>query len=128
MELDNRKITILSFLVICTVIGYVFFLGATEVAALFRIGGANVLWGLHWNIVGGALSVLVGFAIFLGAALNNRATEFSDEVVAEVRKTVWPTGQETASSTVVVSIMVAIAALLLFALDWVWGIVFNILI
>ena len=128
MDTDNRKFTILSFFIFSALCGFVFYLMLTAVADLMKIGGSNVVAGLSWPVVGGVASSVATLILFMGLAINKKATGFTDDVFAEVKKTTWPGSKETTSATVVVSIMVGIAALMFFLMDWVWGIVFRIIL
>lgn len=47
--------------------------------------------------------------------------EFFKQVKSEAKKVVWPTRQETVSSTVAVFIMVVLASVFLFAADQIMG-------
>ena len=51
---------------------------------------------------------------------NPRITEFSNDVVSELRKVTWPSRKETQSATVVVIITTIIIAIILGAMDFVW--------
>lgn len=128
METENRRFTILSFFIFSALCGYVFYLALSLIADLFKFGGSNVLWGYPWAIVGGAIATIVGLILFIALSVNKTALDFIDDVFAELRKTTWPTPKETSASTVVVTIMVGIATLMLFVMDWIWGIVFRILL
>ncbi len=94
----------------------------------FKWGGQNVLFGLSARQTSLALSVLGGLTIFFVLALSAKATGFIDEVFSELKKTTWPKLQETGISTAVVSIMIGVAALILFFMDTVWGLFFKTLL
>ena len=101
---------------------------ATAIADLFKFGGSNVLMGYSWEVVGGVGSSVIGVVFFIALNLNNKATGFIDDVFAEMKKTTWPNTKETTSSTIVVSIMVGIAALMFFLMDYFWGIFFQLIL
>lgn len=126
MDSDNRKLTVLSFIILSGIVAYVLYLSLTLVADLARFGGSNVFGtGYSWTLVGGSVAGLLGFTLFLVLSLNARATEFTDEVFAELKKVTWPSSRETAASTVVVSVMVVIAALMFLLMDMLWGSFFG---
>ena len=93
-----------------------------------KLGGANVLFGQPWPVVGGTISSLLGLIGFLILSTNQKTTEFTDEVFGELKKVTWPTGKETAASTLVVSVMVIIAAVMFLIMDMVWKALFDFLI
>lgn len=128
MDSEYRKYTLLSFFLFSTLCGYVFYLFATEMADWFKIGGSNVVAGLPWGAVGGGISTLAGFSLFLALAMSAKATTFIDEVYGEIFKVTWPTSKETTASTMVVTIMVLLAALALAVMDYFWGGFFNFLL
>lgn len=128
MESDNRKLSLLSFLILSGVSAYVFYLILTEVSNWLKFGGSNVLFGQPWPIVGGTAAVIAGIVMFAALVSNSKALDFTDDVFAEVKKTTWPTAKETAASTVVVTIMVLIAGLMFLVMDLVWKSVFDFLL
>ena len=71
-------------------------------------------------------SHLIGFAMAAGVALwarsNSRANGFFNEVVLELSKVTWPNRKESVGSAGVVVVLVGIAALLLFVIDYIWGV------
>jgi preprotein translocase subunit SecE len=79
------------------------------------------------------LANLLGLAVAAGAAVyafrNERAHEFSTEVVVELRKVTWPSRKETRTATIVVIIATIIVSLILGFFDLVWakltGIIYN---
>ncbi|TVQ80284.1 MAG: preprotein translocase subunit SecE [Bradymonadales bacterium] len=122
VETENRKLTILSFIILSAVAAYILYLTLTLAADIGRFGGSNVFGtGLSWTVVGGSVSGVLGLVCFLVLSLNHTALEFSDEVFGELKKVTWPGSKDTAMSTVVVSIMVVIAALAFMLMDFVWG-------
>lgn len=68
---------------------------------------------------------LASFAVAAGAGLwarrNPRANGFFNEVVLELSKVTWPNRKETVASAGVVIVLVAIASLILFMMDTLWG-------
>ena len=128
METESRKLSILSFLILSALCSYAFYLFSTEVANWLKLGGANVLFGQPWPVVGGTISSLLGLIGFLILSTNQKTTEFTDEVFGELKKVTWQTGKETAASTLVVSVMVIIAAVMFLIMDMVWKALFDFLI
>lgn len=128
METDSRKYTILSFLVLAGLTGYVLFLTLTAFADAFRFGGSNVWMGQPWSVIGGGIAGVGGLATFIALMLNQKATSFGDECFNELKKVTWPTLKETSASTLVVSIMTVIAALMFLVMDLLWGNLFELIL
>ena len=67
------------------------------------------------------IAAAMGVATFVILLRNARVVAFTNEVLTELGKVVWPARKETALSTVVVSVLVAICAIILFFFDVIWG-------
>ncbi len=67
------------------------------------------------------LAVGVGIATFVVLLRNERVVSFTNEVITELGKVVWPNRKETVISTGVVSVLVGICSIILFGFDVVWG-------
>mgnify|MGYP000997374428 CR=1 FL=1 len=125
MDSENRKFTLLSFLAFSALCAYIFYLIATQVADWMKWGGSNVLFGQPWVVVGGSIAALFGVILLIALSTSKKSTAFIDEVFSEIQKTTWPNGRDTTISTVVVSILIGIAALVLFVVDYFWGVFFR---
>lgn len=126
-NVNNRKFTVLTFFVLATLFGYVFFRGLTQVLDWFKITNAvtAAVGGYSWKVVGGSFSGLVAFLVFLGVTLNAKTSGFFDDVFGEIRKVTWPSGHDTYRTTIVVCVMVGIAVTGLFLLDNIWNWLFT---
>jgi preprotein translocase SecE subunit len=51
---------------------------------------------------------------------------FTNEVISELSKVVWPARKETALSTVVVTVLVGICSIILFGFDMFWGMLVSV--
>ena len=73
-----------------------------------------------------ALLVLAGIAGFVALQTEKGAAFFTlfKEAKAEIRKVVWPTRQETAQTTLIVTLVVLVVGLFLWGLDSLlsWGV------
>lgn len=71
------------------------------------------------------LSTLVGLLLSIGvgafASRNERISQYSHEVVAELRKVTWPSQAETKSASVVVVVTTILISLALAVFDQVWA-------
>lgn len=62
-----------------------------------------------------------GIAVFVVLLKNAKVNEFTNEVITELGRVVWPDRKETVLSTGVVSLLVAICAGIFFLFDMLWG-------
>ena len=72
------------------------------------------------------LSIVVGVVTFVLLIKSEKVVNFTEGTLSELSKVAWPNRKETALSTVVVAILVAICAVILFGFDMVWGAVVRI--
>jgi preprotein translocase SecE subunit len=72
------------------------------------------------------LAVAMGIVTFIVLLRNQRVNTFTNEVLTEAGKVTWPNRKETVLSTGVVSVLVAICAVILFGFDMLWGTVVRI--
>lgn len=63
------------------------------------------------------LPVVIGLIIFAILQTNKKVVAWSDDVVSEIRRIVWPSRRDTTSMTIVVCIMLLISGLALGLLD-----------
>lgn len=77
--------------------------------------------------VASAAAAVIGFIVALSIYRNEKANRISHEVVGELARVTWPSGEETRVSTVVVIITSIIAALILGAFDAVWSAVTDLI-
>jgi preprotein translocase SecE subunit len=67
------------------------------------------------------LAAAIGIATFVVLVKNAKVVEFTNEVITELSKVVWPNKKETVLSTGIVCVLVAICSMILFGFDMVWG-------
>jgi len=70
---------------------------------------------------------ITAIIMFIVLQRNAKINQFSGEVASELSKVTWPEKKETVMSTGVISVMVAICALILFAFDSLWGSIIKII-
>jgi preprotein translocase subunit SecE len=100
-----------------------FAIGALVAAVLLSKAG-DWVWSYFAKpnelvINGGAL--LLGVMAAVLAYKNERVFASAVEVTRELEKVTWPTRKEVYAATIVVIVMVSIAALILTAFDSIWG-------
>ena len=123
MENTNSKIVTMSFMVIAVIAGIVFNVFIETAAAMATGVFSRFLAG---DLVKHGLPVVFGIGLFAALQFNKVATTFSDEVVTEIRRVVWPSRKDTTSMTTVVCIMLIISGLVLgffdttsaYIIDW----------
>ena len=115
MDKANSKILTVSFLLFSALVGFTVsmlikaFSGAFAIVArladsdLFRHG----------------VPIVVGFGLFTVLQFNPRILAWGDEVVAEVRKVVFPSRKDTTAMTVVVIVMVFVSSLIITSFDFI---------
>lgn len=132
MDSNVRKLTYISFIAVSGLVGLVFWYLAGSIADFAAIPstiffGDDTGFSLKLTQVQWGASGVVGLGSFLYLFFNARAVDFSDECFAELYKVTWPTRKETIASTIVVGVMVLIAALIFQIMDLIWGGLFGLL-
>jgi len=104
---DNIKLVIAVVLMAAAII---LFYGYAEYSTLLRVLG---------------LLASAGVSLFIASktAIGSTALSYIRSTEIEVRKVVWPTRQETVQTTLLVILMVMIAALMLWAVDSLLGLI-----
>lgn len=121
MDNSNSKIITLSFALFAALVGFTLqllikaFAGAFGVVALLADS----------DLVRHGLPVVVGFGLFAALQFNKKIMVWAEEVVAEVRKVVWPSRKDTTGMTVVVIIMVLISSVIITSFDFLSGYLVN---
>jgi len=74
------------------------------------------------------LPVATALVLFFSLQFNKNVLQWADEVVAEIKKVVWPPSKDARGMTVVVIIMVFISSIIISVFDLFYGFVLNQLI
>jgi preprotein translocase subunit SecE len=106
---DKLRLGVSIGLIVVALVAYYYF---TRSSALWRVGGL-------------VLSVAAAVAISYSSSFGRFVREFAAESHFELRKIVWPTGQETRQTTLVIFIVVVIVSLLLFLFDSILAWIFE---
>ncbi|MFH1875059.1 MAG: preprotein translocase subunit SecE [Pseudomonadota bacterium] len=69
------------------------------------------------------ISAVLALSVFLILMKNQKVNTFTHEVITELAEVSWPKRKETLLSTGIVSILVGIAAGILFGFDMFWGMI-----
>jgi preprotein translocase subunit SecE len=100
-KLDTFKLLIAVAVLIAGIAGFYFY---AEESLLYRVLGLLVLVG-------------VAVGIIYTTQLGRSIVGFGREARAEVRKVVWPTGQETVQTTIMVVVAVILLGIFLWLVD-----------
>ncbi len=130
MENTNNKIVTMSFMVISVIAGIVINVFIETMTAMATGVFSRFLAN---DVVKHGLPVAFGIVLFACLQFNKVVTTFSDEVVTEIRRVVWPTRKDTMSMTTVVCIMLVVSGVVLgvfdttsaFLVDWLLHINFG---
>ncbi len=124
MDQSNSKIITVSFAAGAALIGLSIHLLIVAFAGAF----GWVARMADSNLVRHVLPVAIGIAIFLVLRLNKSAVVWGEEVIAEIKKVVWPSRKDTTAMTIVVVVMVLISSVIVTSFDFVSGYAVNLLV
>lgn len=135
MESNIRKLTYIAFVATSFVAGLIIwyvFGGVADIASLpspIYLGEAGVDGTLELKLshLQTGVATVFGVGTFIGLFMNTTAVEFTDDCFAELYKVTWPTRKETVASSIVVGVMVLVAALMFQIMDLVWGGIFGLI-
>ena len=124
MENTNSKYVTLVFIAASALVGF------TVAALLIALSGAFAVIAklVNYDLFKHGLPVVIAFGLFLVLQFNKGILGWSDEVIVEIKKIVWPPMKDTRAMTVVVIIMVFISALIISVFDLFSGFALNQLI
>lgn len=72
------------------------------------------------------IAIVIGVLTFVILLRTKVVNEFTNDTLTELGKVTWPKRKETVISTGVVSVLIGIAAAILFGFDMIWGAMVNI--
>ncbi len=121
MDNTNSKIVTLSFLAFSALIGF-------TISTLLRVfSGAFgiVAQAMSYDLFKHGLPVGIALFLFLYLQFNKKILNWFNDVIAEIRKVVWPPFKDTRGMTIVVVIMVFISSVIVSVFDMFSGFVLN---
>ncbi len=122
MQKSKKVISLL--LLACSAIGWLLMREIIETAwVIARLGTPEGWMVAPQEMIAAAL----GIAMFVILVKNEKVVNFTDDVIAEMSKVTWPNRKETVLSTGIVSVLVAICAMILFGFDMIWGAIVRVL-
>lgn len=124
MENTNSKYVTLVFVAASALVGFTF------ASLLQALSGAFAIIAKlsNYDLFKHGLPVVIAFVLFFSLQFNKNILSWSDEVIAEIKKVVWPPLKDTRAMTVVVIIMVFISSLIISVFDLFSGFALNQLI
>jgi preprotein translocase subunit SecE len=123
MDKTNSKVLTLSFAISGALLGFTGHLLIKSLSAAFGL----VARFADSDMVRHGVPVAIGLTAFFILQFNPRILTWGDEVVAEVRKVVWPSRKDTTAMTIVVVIMVLISSVIVTGFDLASGSVLRLL-
>jgi preprotein translocase subunit SecE len=124
MENTNSKIITASLAFAAVVLGVTIHLLIKAFAGAFGI----IARVAEYDVVRHGLPILAGLTLFGVCQFHPTIRGWADEVVAEIRKVVFPSRKDTVAMTTAVIIMVLISSLIITVMDWASGLGLNALI
>lgn len=121
MNNTNSKVVTLSFLSFSILIGF-------TVATLLKVfSGAfgPVARAMNYDLFRHGLPVAITLALFLYLQFNRGILKWAEEVIAEIKKIVWPPSKDVRGMTIVVVVMVLISSVIVSVFDMFSGFVLN---
>ena len=115
---NNQRYIILSFLAFAVALGFAVRGLAGPILASQEIADPTVFGTVELT---DALGVSLGILSFIVLLRSASGVAFTDEVISELRKVVWPQREDTFRSTTIVIGTSLFLALALAGFDWVWG-------
>lgn len=117
MDTQRHKWVNLSFLSAAALFGYITFSLMGTVAALYDVEARVENLDLYMR----GLSVAFGLGLFVYFYTSQKINQYMHEVVAELARVTYPTGEDTYKTTIVVMIVVIILGAFLGGLDSFWS-------
>ncbi len=121
---NNSKIVTLCVVAFSILIGFTLSTLLRALSGAFGIiaQAMNYDWFKH------GLPVVVALVLFATLQFNKQFLTWADEVIAEIKKVVWPSVKDTRGMTIVVIVMVFISSIIISVFDLFSGFVLNQLI
>ncbi len=121
MDNSNSKIVNMSFLAFCALLGFTI----STLLKVFSGAFGIVAKAMSYDLFKHGLPVGIAIGLFLYLHFNKSILTWADEVIAEIKKVVWPPIKDTRGMTIVVVIMVFISSVIVSVFDMFSGFVLN---
>jgi preprotein translocase SecE subunit len=121
MNEDNKKIITVSFVALSLLVAFVIHLLLQFLAQSF-----SFFTRIESNeLLSNGIPVALGIITFAILQWNKTVETYSEGVVAELLKVVWPSGKDTGLMTIVVVITLVISGVVIGAYDTIWAYLIN---
>jgi preprotein translocase subunit SecE len=117
--MNNQRYIVLAFVTFAIVLGAAVHGIAVPLVARFNLSDPEIIPGIA-NATA-LVSIGLGITTFIVLMRMPTVISYTDEVIAELRKVVWPTRDETVRNATIVLGTVLVLSLILGAYDYIWG-------
>ncbi len=119
-----------SKIVTLCVVGFSILIGFTLSTLLKALSGAFglIAQAMNYDWFKHGLPVVVAIGLFGSLQFNSKFLVWADEVIAEIKKVVWPPLKDTRGMTIIVIVMVFISSIIISVFDLFSSFVLNQLI
>lgn len=121
MENSNSKIVVTSLAALSAIVGLTVYLLLKAFAGAFGV----VARLTDSDVIRHMLPAAVGIILFFTFYFNKRIMTWSDEVVMEIKKVVWPSSKDVKAMTIAVLIMVVISSFIIMGFDFTSSYIIN---
>ncbi|MBX2987399.1 MAG: preprotein translocase subunit SecE [Bdellovibrionaceae bacterium] len=124
MDKTNSKILTMSFALAAALVGFTLHLLIRILAGAFGV----VARMTDSDVIRHGVPVAVALVMFAVLQFNPRVLAWGEEVVAEIRKVVWPSSKDVTAMTIIVIIFVILASIIITSFDFLSGQLMNVLV
>ncbi len=121
MDKTNSKILTLSFVAFSALIGVTL----STLLKVFSGAFGPIAKAMNYDLFRHGLPVVAALALFAYLQFNKNVLTWSDEVIAEIKKVVWPPLKDTRGMTIIVIVMVLISSVIVSVFDMFSAFVLN---
>lgn len=121
MDKTNSKIITISFVSFAALIGFT----VSTLLKVFSGAFGVIAKAMNYDLFRHGVPVVIALALFIYLQFNGKVLTWADEVIAEVKKIVWPPLKDTKGMTIIVVVMVLISSVIVSVFDMFSGFVLN---
>src|ERR1700733_7391462 len=121
MNDDNKKIITVSFVALSLLVGFV-----AHLLLVFLAQSFSFFTRIESNeLFSNGIPVVLGIITFASLQWNKTVVNYSEGVISELMKVVWPSRKDTGLMTIVVVITLIISGVVIGAYDTIWAYLIN---